>query len=123
MDNLLSAEEVNDLVTGLNITEDSYLMKKGATKDEGGAQINRRNNLDQLGPKALRAKGDTENVSLTNSPSFSPKFPPVPETSLRPSGVELNMNEVDDSRPKNDDPKLEFVEETPKDLQGATFKR
>lgn len=54
LDNLLLEEEVSDLVTGLNITEDSLLVEKGATEDEGGAQRNRRNNLDQLGPKALK---------------------------------------------------------------------
>lgn len=52
LDNLLSIEEVGDLVIGLNLMEDSSLVEKGSNKDEMGAQRNMCDTLINLDLKS-----------------------------------------------------------------------
>lgn len=93
LDNLLSTEEVGDLIIGLNLMEDSSLVEKGSTKDEMGAQRNMRDNLDQLWPKVLRAQDAIMEVGSEHSLSFSPKIHFVFKKCLKPSEVELKMDD------------------------------
>lgn len=94
----MSEEEVSDLVIGLNITEDSSLVKKWATKDGGGAQRNTRNNLDQLGPKALRTQGANESLITAKILSYRPILLSIPEEKHKQGNMELKMDEEDDTR-------------------------
>lgn len=54
---MLSVDGANALVLGLKLQNESNVMEKGDPKNDDGARRNKGKNLDQLGPKTLRAQG------------------------------------------------------------------
>lgn len=60
MKNLMIDEKVIELVTSLKVRKYMSDKDKGVTKEDGEAQRNRCNNLDQLGPKIFRSQGESK---------------------------------------------------------------
>lgn len=91
--------------------------KKRAINDERGPERNRHNNLDQLGPKALRAQGANEDLISADISSYPLILLTIPAESIRQGKMELKTDKEDVNRSKGNEPNMEFVEETTKDLQ------
>ncbi|KAI5399036.1 hypothetical protein KIW84_064416 [Lathyrus oleraceus] len=114
-------EGSNSLVSRLNIQLDSIGVEKGNAKNEEGSQRIKRKNLDQLGPKTLRAQGDVTSIELEYCPSQPIFYYDVSDKDVPPSAVEQMRDDVAGSSSKDGNVEVEVVEETPKELLGATF--
>lgn len=104
MDNLLTEEEVSDLVTGLKIIEDSTLVEKRVVNDERGGGVRE---ADIIIWTNLTLK---EDLNYVDNPSYSHILLSTPAESLNEEEVETKTCEEDVKRSTSDDPYIEFVE-------------
>lgn len=107
------------MANGLSLNEGQKSRERVSEMEEDGTQSSRRNNLDQLGPKELRAQ-----LSIGKATSYYTS--PIIISYLSDINYEEVVNETSSIRKDGDkveeevNSDMKLVEETPSAWQGAT---